>query len=277
MNRNISRESVNSADDGYSSDNVVKSPQKETFDKQNREFKEKYLVEKLLNNSANGVIYTGKSKIFLHYLISSRHPKIGYASSSGETNSKITNHITHRYSATGDSLSPEGFRSWRSLSFIGLFRTSNQLGSYLGTEQKLYRSFWTKFAVWSPWWRRSEDNFASSGSNFDFAGQTRRFSPWHQRRKYTGRYQNTSYATYRLWLCNCLWKPELRRADGNPRVLPSRILYNSMLQGGKINSMDNRYSDVRFADWWHPLWHRKTDYQLFKNQGKSTKTNRTVR
>ena len=63
MNRNISRESVNSADDGYSSDNVVKSPQKETFDKQNREFKEKYLVEKLLNNSANGVIYTGKPKL----------------------------------------------------------------------------------------------------------------------------------------------------------------------------------------------------------------------
>lgn len=58
MNRNISRESV-TTDDGYSSDNVGKSPTKVNFEKENKEFKEKYLVEKLLNNSANGVIYTG--------------------------------------------------------------------------------------------------------------------------------------------------------------------------------------------------------------------------
>ena len=59
MNRNISRESV-TTDDGYLSDNVGKSPTKPVnFEKENVEFKEKYLVEKLLNNSANGVIYTG--------------------------------------------------------------------------------------------------------------------------------------------------------------------------------------------------------------------------
>ena len=65
MNRNVSRESVNSADDGYSSDNVVKTPEKETtnYETQNIEFKQKYLVEKLLNNSANGVIYTGQFRV----------------------------------------------------------------------------------------------------------------------------------------------------------------------------------------------------------------------
>lgn len=56
MNRNISRESV-TTDDGYSSD--TKSPSKSSYETENREFKDKYLVEKLLNNSANGVIYTG--------------------------------------------------------------------------------------------------------------------------------------------------------------------------------------------------------------------------
>ena len=61
MNRNVSRESVKSVDDGYSSDNVTKTPEKENsnFERQNIEFKQKYLVEKLLNNSANGVIYSG--------------------------------------------------------------------------------------------------------------------------------------------------------------------------------------------------------------------------
>ena len=51
-----------SSDDGYSSDGVNKTPEKEEVRilRQDKEFRERYIVESILNNSANGVIYTGK-------------------------------------------------------------------------------------------------------------------------------------------------------------------------------------------------------------------------
>ena len=58
MSRTRSQQSV-TTDDGYASDGDSAN-----FDKENAAFRQKYLVEKLLNNSANGVIYTGK---FLSY------------------------------------------------------------------------------------------------------------------------------------------------------------------------------------------------------------------
>jgi len=79
MNRNISRESV-TTDDGYSSD--TKSPSKSSYETENREFKDKYLVEKLLNNSANGVIYTGTRKSDMMPVVVKQIPK-----------SRITSHI----------------------------------------------------------------------------------------------------------------------------------------------------------------------------------------
>ena len=69
MNSKRASTETSISDDGYGSDRP-KSPETNRiyeidFQLQNQEFKEKYLVEKLLNNSANGVIYSGKfSKIF---------------------------------------------------------------------------------------------------------------------------------------------------------------------------------------------------------------------
>ena len=61
---NSSRVSQHS-DEGYGSDKTP-SPFRDTRENQKmvakdvKEFKEKYVVEKLMNNSANGVIYKGK-------------------------------------------------------------------------------------------------------------------------------------------------------------------------------------------------------------------------
>lgn len=51
----MSRTRSVTTDDGYVSDGDSAN-----FDKENAAFRQKYLVEKLLNNSANGVIYSGK-------------------------------------------------------------------------------------------------------------------------------------------------------------------------------------------------------------------------
>ena len=52
------------SDDGYGTDSPTISPSKELNVKQinrdSREFRTKYFTEKVLNNSANGVIYQGK-------------------------------------------------------------------------------------------------------------------------------------------------------------------------------------------------------------------------
>ena len=62
MNSKRASTETSISDDGYGSDRP-KSPETRIyeidFQLQNQEFKEKYLVEKLLNNSANGVIYSG--------------------------------------------------------------------------------------------------------------------------------------------------------------------------------------------------------------------------
>ena len=61
----ISRISGRNSDEGYNSD-LSLSPRENSreefkiINREVKEFKEKYFVEKLLNNSANGVIYTGK-------------------------------------------------------------------------------------------------------------------------------------------------------------------------------------------------------------------------
>ena len=60
----MKRTSGRNSDEGYNSD--LPSPQRDVsreelkvIHREVKEFKEKYFVEKLLNNSANGVIYKG--------------------------------------------------------------------------------------------------------------------------------------------------------------------------------------------------------------------------
>ena len=55
-----------SSDDGYSSDGRCKTPEKTTATivREDEIFRSKYIVHKLINNSANGVIYSGKSPSF---------------------------------------------------------------------------------------------------------------------------------------------------------------------------------------------------------------------
>ena len=52
------------SDDGYGTDSPTISPSKELnvkqINRESREFRTKYFTEKVLNNSANGVIYQGK-------------------------------------------------------------------------------------------------------------------------------------------------------------------------------------------------------------------------
>ena len=58
MNKN--RESTcSSSDDGYNSDNQSKLAQKQNIARDTNSFKQRYQVMELLNNSANGVIYSG--------------------------------------------------------------------------------------------------------------------------------------------------------------------------------------------------------------------------
>jgi len=69
MSRTRSQQSV-TTDDGYASDGDSAN-----FDKENAAFRQKYLVEKLLNNSANGVIYTGTRKSDLMPVVVKQIPK----------------------------------------------------------------------------------------------------------------------------------------------------------------------------------------------------------
>ena len=56
------RESTSSSsDDGYNSDNQSKQAQKHNIARDTATFKKKYQVVELINNSANGIIYSGKS------------------------------------------------------------------------------------------------------------------------------------------------------------------------------------------------------------------------
>ena len=64
-NRNDSSRS-NGSDDGYNSDLEIKK--EEIIKRDNIDFRRKYQVEQLLNNSANGVIYTGKHTVNLKAL-----------------------------------------------------------------------------------------------------------------------------------------------------------------------------------------------------------------
>ena len=58
---NKHRESTSSSsDDGYNSDNQSKQAQKHNIARDTATFKKNYQVVELINNSANGIIYSGK-------------------------------------------------------------------------------------------------------------------------------------------------------------------------------------------------------------------------
>ena len=58
---NKHRESTSSSsDDGYNSDNQSKQAQKHNISRDTATFKKNYQVVELINNSANGIIYSGK-------------------------------------------------------------------------------------------------------------------------------------------------------------------------------------------------------------------------
>ena len=64
----MDRKNSGNSDEGYNSD--LPSPTRDftreelrIITREAKEFKEKYVIEKMINNSANGVIYQGKLKI----------------------------------------------------------------------------------------------------------------------------------------------------------------------------------------------------------------------
>ena len=61
INMNTKNRESSSSDDGYNSDEQSRKIQKYHIARDTSTFKRKYQVNELLNNSANGVIYSGES------------------------------------------------------------------------------------------------------------------------------------------------------------------------------------------------------------------------
>ena len=59
---NFKNRNYSSSDDGYNSDLEIKKEKLKFIQRDNQEFQRKYKVQKILNNSANGVLYTGINK-----------------------------------------------------------------------------------------------------------------------------------------------------------------------------------------------------------------------
>ena len=60
---NTKNRESSSSDDGYNSDEQSRKMQKYYIARDTTAFKKKYQVTELLNNSANGVIYSGKFQL----------------------------------------------------------------------------------------------------------------------------------------------------------------------------------------------------------------------
>ena len=71
---NTKNRESSSSDDGYNSDEQSRKMQKYYIARDTSMFKRKYQVNELLNNSANGVIYSGKFKIAILFVIYPNRP-----------------------------------------------------------------------------------------------------------------------------------------------------------------------------------------------------------
>ena len=280
------------SDDGYGTDNrsPTISPTKEqseklnlkTINRDSKEFRTKYFTEKVLNNSANGVIYQGIEYFMwqllrlLGYRISDEYPVVI---------KQVPRSKIHKMMAIKDRPIPAEFYyhlhasdsegvvkvlDWyeRRTSFvlvmekppnsIDLFEFSRNFGAIKEEPAKIIIKQVQSVTPLDEFEviKHQKLSKLSGCQTLPWFDQKVDPSPRPQRWKYSGQYFKLIGQNYRLWLCMHLSRFRLYKCCRNPRVLSSWDVLKKGIPSRVSKCMVNWYLGLHSSHWWRTIWHR---------------------